>query len=99
MTSQSEPGEIRLYFIRRHGGYFCPGAHGYTTDISHAGIFEETVARRYLQAEGVTIHTISEQRDKVLAEIAEHKAAIHGLEQTLVAIYRSAAQPENDNGA
>jgi hypothetical protein len=44
----------REYFLRRHGGWFRPAAHGYTDDISHAGLFSALDARGYMQAEGVT---------------------------------------------
>jgi hypothetical protein len=36
-----------MYFLKRHGAYFRPGAHGYTTEILAAGLFEHNKAHSY----------------------------------------------------
>lgn len=53
------------YLIMRHGGWFRPEAHGYTNDLSEAGVFMGHDARGYLQTEGVSLHSLREMRREV----------------------------------
>jgi hypothetical protein len=64
------------YLIRRHGGFFRPNAHGYTTDITQAGVFEKEEAERYLDVEGLTIHPLTEFREKINDELASLSARL-----------------------
>ena len=63
-------GEV--YFIRRHGGYFRPGAHGYTDHIAAAGLFSPKDARRYLEVEGLSVVPFSALRREVAAEAKDY---------------------------
>jgi hypothetical protein len=57
------------YFLRRHGGWFRPEAHGYTDDISHAGVYSAEDARGYMQAEGVTAVCVASMKPEILREM------------------------------
>jgi hypothetical protein len=65
-----------LYLIRRHGGYFRPEAHGYTTDLAAAGVFDGQTARGYLDVEGLSVVPVKSVIRRVKADIieAEHNA-------------------------
>jgi len=43
------------FLLKRHGGWFRPGAHGYTDDLSQAGVFCGKDAKSYLTCEGVSL--------------------------------------------
>lgn len=47
-----------LFFLKRHGNYFRPGAHGYTTDILEAGIFDEDDAKSYRNIDSPRVEII-----------------------------------------
>lgn len=53
------------YFIRRHGGWFREGAHGYTDDIAAAGIFSAEDARKYIDVEGLSVVPFKSARDYI----------------------------------
>lgn len=74
-------GEI--YLIRRHGGYFRPGAHGYTTEISAAGIFPGTVARGYLDVAGLSVVPLWSMRKAIEEKIAEANQAVANMQDML----------------
>lgn len=57
-----------IYLISRHGAYFRPGAHGYTTELAAAGIFSGDDARRYLEVEGLSLVPLKSLRRKIAAE-------------------------------
>ena len=52
----------QFYFIRRHGAFFRPGAHGYCDDIAGAGVFDGTTARNYLDVEGLSLLPLRSMR-------------------------------------
>lgn len=54
-------GEVQDYLIRRGGGFYRPGAKGYTQSAVEAGRWSRTEALAYQKGvEGVTIHHVSE---------------------------------------
>lgn len=59
----------REYFLRRHGGWFRPEAHGYTDDVSHAGVYSARDARSYMQAEGVTAVAVAAMKSEIFREM------------------------------
>lgn len=59
----------REYFLRRHGGWFRPEAHGYTDDVSHAGVYSAEETRGYMQAEGVTAVWVRSMKPVLLIEM------------------------------
>jgi len=67
----------RLYFLKRHGGFFKPGAHGYTDDIFQAGIFEHDKAMSYGDVESprVEVIPIHELRDDVVLALEDARKA------------------------
>lgn len=66
------------HFIRRHGAFFRPGAAGYTENIAAAGIYSKEEAQRYLSADGVSIHPISEfgREIEIVIAAADHFHAL-----------------------
>ena len=62
-----QDGEV--YLISRHGGWFRPGAHGYCSSFSEAGVFDAATARGYLDVEGLSVVPISSLRGDVAAEM------------------------------
>lgn len=60
------------YFIRRHGGWFRPGAHGYTNELAEAGVFAGADAKGYLQAEGVSLIPVASMLDTIWKQSREH---------------------------
>lgn len=74
MKEIKKPEKVKdgdMYFVRRHGGWFRPGAHGYTNDIASAGEFTADQARGYMQAEGVTVVSIYGARKEIFKEMQE----------------------------
>ena len=69
----------QIYLLRRHGGFFRPGAHGYTADLWSAGLFGPDEARGYLDAEGVSATPLADYRDRVVKDIADRCAEIAAL--------------------
>lgn len=74
-----------LYFLKRHGGYFRPGAHGYTQDILEAGIFSREEANRYRCVDSPIVEIIAiedlrqiavEMLNKARADVARSKQLI-----------------------
>ncbi len=66
-----------LYLIRRHGGFFRPGASGYTESLASAGVFDGRKARAYLDVEGLSIVPLHSIAGRIKAEaIAAERAAI-----------------------
>jgi len=57
------------YFIRRHGGWFRPEAHGYTNDIAMAGLFDAATARGYLDVEGLSVVALSDMKVDIWREL------------------------------
>lgn len=56
-----------MYLIRRHGAWFRPDAHGYTTDITRAGVFHGTVARGYLEVDGLSLVRLKSMADAIVS--------------------------------
>ncbi|MDP3328731.1 hypothetical protein [Parvibaculum sp.] len=76
-----------LYLIKRHGGWFRPGAHGYTRKLGEAGTFTGTEALTYLDAEGVSLWPLVTVRAAALEEIVEMSAEMAGLTALLKLAY------------
>lgn len=70
MNPSPTTGLVEPFVIRRHGAFFRPDAAGYTTHIGSAGFYTEAEARKYLDAEGVSVHPLSEFRDQAGAVLA-----------------------------
>lgn len=64
--------ESEDYFIRRHGGWFRPEACGYTNELSDAGVFVGAIAKKYLQAEGVSLHPVSAMVPQLAKLVRDH---------------------------
>lgn len=85
MVEHKSPSRVKKgeFFIRRHGGWFRPGAHGYTDDIAQAGTFSAEDARSYMQAEGVTAVPVKSMRGEIWRQVGEaiaraaHLSALH----------------------
>jgi hypothetical protein len=60
------------YFIKRHGAWFRPDAHGYTGDLAEAGLFVGREARDYLNTEGVVLVPIKAMTASISQEAGEH---------------------------
>ena len=60
------------YFIRRHGGWFRPQAHGYTNDLAEAGVFMGSDAKGYLSAEGVSLIPVASMVDTIWKASRDH---------------------------
>jgi len=76
-----------VYLIKRHGGWFRPGAHGYTQKLGDAGTFTGAEAIGYLDAEGVSLWPLVTVRAFVLSEIVELSAEMAGLTALLKLAY------------
>lgn len=74
-----------LYLIRRHGGYFRPGARGYTVELAAAGTFPAVTARQYLDVEGLSVVPIQAVVARASAELAESESRTAGLRAFLAA--------------
>lgn len=61
--------EGREYFLRRHGGWFRPMAHGYTDDVAHAGTYTAEEARGYMSAEGVTAVWVRSMKPEIMKQL------------------------------
>lgn len=72
-----------LYFIRRHGGWFRPEAHGYTGDLSAAGAFVGANAKGYLQAEGVELVAVRDLLPMLKKQMGDHIAAANTMFQLI----------------
>jgi len=80
-AGQNRGVSAALWVIRRHGAFFRPDAAGYTHHIAAAGFYTETEARKYLDAEGVSIRPLSHYRTEIDAALAgadRLRAALEG---------------------
>ena len=73
----------QFYFIRRHGGYFRAGAHGYCHEVAGAGIFTAETARKYLDVEGLSVVPLKSMRAVLIGRIAEFSDAINSMRAML----------------
>jgi hypothetical protein len=71
------------YLIRRHGAWFRPGAHGYSSFYGGAGIFDRDKAVSYTDVEGLTIHHIDDLLVQIRAELAQHEDAAKNIRSLL----------------
>lgn len=69
----------RSYLISRHGGWFRPGAQGYTRELAHAGIFTATEARDYIDIDGLSVMPLSAMAGALDAEIVATEQALESL--------------------
>jgi len=76
-----------LYLIKRHDGWFRPGAAGYTRKFGDAGTFTGAEAIGYLDAEGVSLWPLVTVRAVVLDEIVALSAEMAGLTALLKLAY------------
>ncbi|MFP5514083.1 MAG: hypothetical protein ACLGJC_13460 [Alphaproteobacteria bacterium] len=70
------------YLIRRHGGWFRPGAHGYTRHLSEAGIFTAEQARAYIDVDGLSVAPVGSilaGLDEEIADLESRLAAARKL--------------------
>ena len=72
-----------LYFIRRHGGYFRPGAHGYCQDVAGAGLFTAEKARAYLDVNGLSVVPLKAMRETLIGQAAELAKSMEALRAML----------------
>jgi hypothetical protein len=72
-----------LYLIRRHGGFFRPGAHGYTIHLAAAGLFDAKVARSYLSVDGLSVVPVGSVVKRAQIELSEAEAIAAGLRDFL----------------
>lgn len=61
-----------LYFVMKGGGYYRPKAEGYANDFADAGVWLGKDAKKYLQAEGVTLHPVKPMRQVIDLEMRHH---------------------------
>ncbi len=73
----------QFYFIRRHGSFFRPGAHGYCDDVAGAGVFDGATARRYLDVEGLSLLPLRSMRRVLKNHIATMSEAVAAMQTML----------------
>lgn len=71
--------DYQIYLIRRHGQWFRPGAHGYTSEVNDAGLFLAHEARGYLDVEGVSVVVAGPVVDEAHAKAALVKVKLEGM--------------------
>lgn len=85
-----------LYLIRRHGQWFRPGAHGYTSEVSDAGLFDAKEARGYLDVEGLSVVLAEPVVDEAQATAALRVVKIDGLMRRIADAALSATGAADD---
>jgi len=77
-----------LYLIvKRHSGWFRPGAHGYTDKLGEAGTFTGADAVDYLEVEGISLWPLVTVRAIVMNQIVAVSAEMAGLTALLKLAY------------
>ena len=61
----------KLYLLRRNGLLFRPEAHGYTEHLDEAGIYEGSVARRYMKIEGMAAIPLRAMASRIRANLPD----------------------------
>lgn len=89
-AAQAKVRDEAIYLIKRHGGYFRPGAHGYTDRLAEAGLYLGKEARRYLDVDGLSLIPIEAVIQTMVAEREEAQRAIKSLDETIGYFFRSA---------
>jgi hypothetical protein len=90
----------QFYFIRRHGSFFRPGAHGYCDDIAGAGVFDGATARNYLDVEGLSLLPLRSMRKIIKNHIVTTNHPIPTMKAgvaTMQAMLRDPASFANGN--
>jgi hypothetical protein len=80
-----------IYLIRRHGSFFRPDAHGYTTELAAAGVFDGATARRYLDVEGLSVVPARSLLPSARVQIDEAQMRLDGLRKFVSVAGASAA--------
>lgn len=71
------------YFIKREGAWFRPGAHGYTMELSEAGLFAGKTAKHFLSAEGVSLVPVQLMMVRIRKQVGEHLGAAARLSEMM----------------
>ncbi len=61
----------QMYFLRRHGSWFRPDAHGYTRELCAAGIYDSKTARNYLDVEGLSVVSLRSMKYVIQQEMRD----------------------------
>lgn len=61
----------QMYFLRRHGSWFRPDAHGYTIELCAAGIYDSETARDYLDVEGLSVVSVRSMKEAIQQEMRD----------------------------
>ena len=72
-----------LYFMRRHGAYFRPGAHGYCQDVAAAGLFTAEKARVCLDVNGLSVVPLKHMRETLMGQAAEFSRSMETIKAML----------------